>query len=278
MPLSLVIGVAANDPTSVAVANTAADQLRNVGIAASVLGAGSRGALRRRADATTGSTRSSAGIRPAATSRRRWRRGTAARRWRPRRCRRPPPARPRRRRRRRPAPGSAAADAAPRRRHRPRRARRRNPDELVQAPSNITGICDRSIQPKIDAALDGTENIGEVINAVEPRLWNMSTVLPILQDTTIVAAGPERAERQPVGRGAGRHRRRRRQVGQGTAVDPTWGSAPCRAERGRLPWRLCDSVISFRRRRCWRRYRRSFRTSRRDRVRSAPWWSSRQHL
>ncbi|EUA50357.1 putative monoacyl phosphatidylinositol tetramannoside-binding LpqW domain protein [Mycobacterium xenopi 3993] len=29
-----------------------------------------------------------------------------------------------------------------------------------------------------------------MINAVEPRLWNMATVLPILQDTTIVAAGP----------------------------------------------------------------------------------------
>ena len=29
-----------------------------------------------------------------------------------------------------------------------------------------------------------------MIDAVEPRLWNMSTVLPILQDTTIVAAGP----------------------------------------------------------------------------------------
>ncbi|WP_231108061.1 ABC transporter family substrate-binding protein, partial [Mycobacterium avium] len=35
--LSLAIGVAANDPTAVAVANTAADQLRNVGIAATVL-------------------------------------------------------------------------------------------------------------------------------------------------------------------------------------------------------------------------------------------------
>jgi hypothetical protein len=64
------------------------------------------------------------------------------------------------------------------------------PDELVQAPSNITGICDRSIQPKIDAALDGSEPIDAVITAVEPRLWNLSTVLPILQDTTIVAAGP----------------------------------------------------------------------------------------
>ena len=36
VPLSLVIGAAANDPTSLAVANTAADQLRNVGIAASI--------------------------------------------------------------------------------------------------------------------------------------------------------------------------------------------------------------------------------------------------
>ena len=57
---------------------------------------------------------------------------------------------------------------------------------LVQAPSNITGICDRSIQSNIDAALDGTKDINDVITAVEPRLWNMSTVLPILQDTTIV--------------------------------------------------------------------------------------------
>ena len=63
-------------------------------------------------------------------------------------------------------------------------------DELVQAPSNVTGICDRSIQPKIEAAMDGSEAIGDVLVAVEPRLWNMSTVLPILQDTTIVAAGP----------------------------------------------------------------------------------------
>ncbi|HET7666238.1 MAG TPA: ABC transporter family substrate-binding protein, partial [Mycobacterium sp.] len=36
VPLTLVLGVAANDPTAVAVANTAADQLRNVGITASV--------------------------------------------------------------------------------------------------------------------------------------------------------------------------------------------------------------------------------------------------
>mgnify|MGYP001092774106 CR=1 FL=1 len=62
--------------------------------------------------------------------------------------------------------------------------------ELVTVPSNLTGVCDRSIQPRIEAALAGTEEIAKVIDAVEPRLWNLSTVLPILQDTTIVAAGP----------------------------------------------------------------------------------------
>jgi hypothetical protein len=64
------------------------------------------------------------------------------------------------------------------------------PGALVQAPSNITGICDPSIQSNIDAALNGTKDINTVINAVEPRLWNMAAVLPIMQDTTIVAAGP----------------------------------------------------------------------------------------
>ncbi len=60
----------------------------------------------------------------------------------------------------------------------------------VRAPSNLTGICDRGIQPLIDGALDGSRDISAVISAVEPRLWAMATVLPIMQDTTIVAAAP----------------------------------------------------------------------------------------
>ena len=189
VPLTLVLGVAANDPTAVAVANTAADQLRNVGIAASVsaldpvalygdaltnnrvdavvgwhqAGGDLATALASRygcpaLEATAVSTDDTrddvVAVPPSPTSSRRCRRG-----------------------RRRPATPTTPGPAP-------------ESGQLVQAPSNITGICDRSIQPKIDAALDGTENIGEVINAVEPRLWNMSTVLPILQDTTIVAAGP----------------------------------------------------------------------------------------
>jgi ABC-type transport system substrate-binding protein len=184
--LSLIIGVATNDPTSVAVANTAADQLRNAGIAATVLALDPvvlyRDALvNNRVDAIVGwrqaggnlatqlasryscpaleATAVSTAAAPAAS---------------------PDPAIPART-----TPGTvstAPTSAAP--------ARAQEPGALVQAPSNITGICDHSIQSNIDAALNGTKNINDVINAVEPRLWNMSTVMPILQDTTIVAAGP----------------------------------------------------------------------------------------
>jgi ABC-type transport system substrate-binding protein len=190
-PLTLVLGVAANDGTSVAVANTAADQLRSVGITASVLALDppvlyGEALDANRFDAIVGwhqaggdlatalasrygcpaleatavpTTTTDAGTPSATTSSPRS--TTSA----------PPTSAP---------PPTTVTSPLP----------APESGQLVQAPSNLTGICDRSIQPKIDAALDGSENIGEVLNAVEPRLWNMSTVLPILQDTTIVASGP----------------------------------------------------------------------------------------
>ncbi|WP_406817794.1 ABC transporter family substrate-binding protein [Mycobacterium sp. M23085] len=187
--LSLVIGVAANDPTAVAVANTAADRLRNVGIAATVLAldpvtlyhdalndnrvdaivgwhqAGGNLATRlasrygcRALESTQVPISNAAAPAPSTTA------GAA------------------------PSTGRATASTTPT--TTPPPSRPADPNALVQAPSNLTGICDRSIQSNIDAALNGTKNINDVITAVEPRLWNMSTVLPILQDTTIVAAGP----------------------------------------------------------------------------------------
>jgi ABC-type transport system substrate-binding protein len=191
-PLTLVLGVAANDATSVAVANTAADQLRSVGITASVLaldppvlygdaldsnrvdaivgwhqaGGDLATVLASRygcpaLEATAVPTASGAGTpSPTTTSTTPPPRSTSAV---------PPP----------PPPTTVTSPTPP-----------PESGQLVQAPSNLTGICDRSIQQKIDAALDGSEDIGEVLTAVEPRLWNMSTVLPILQDTTIVASGP----------------------------------------------------------------------------------------
>ena len=191
VPLTLVLGVAVNDPTSVAVANTAADQLRNVGIEASVLALDPTAlygdaVTQNRVDAIVGWHQAGGDLATALASRYGCRAleatavstttavgssttSTPS----------PTPSTPK------PPTTTATTTATP-----TTRSPAPESDQLVQAPSNLTGICDRSIQPKIDAALRGTENIGEVIDAVEPRLWNMSTVLPILQDTTIVAAGP----------------------------------------------------------------------------------------
>ncbi len=191
VPLTLVLGVAANDPTAVAVANTAADQLRNVGIAASVAALDpvalyGDALINNKVDAVVGWHQAGGDLATALASRYGCPalEATAVSTTTPGATPSPSPASP--------TPTSSASVPP-----RPTTTATPTPPspapesgQLVQAPSNITGICDRSIQPKIDAALDGTEDIGEVINAVEPRLWNMSTVLPILQDTTIVAAGP----------------------------------------------------------------------------------------
>jgi ABC-type transport system substrate-binding protein len=194
VPLSLVLGVAVNDPAAVAVANTAADQLRNVGIAASVSALDpvvlySDALVNNKVDAVVGWHQAGGDLATALAARY----GcpaleatavsttTAATTSSP-----PPTTTSSPTTTRTPTtirtPTTTATPTTP--------SPAPESGQLVQAPSNITGICDHSIQPKIDAALAGTEDIGEVINAVEPRLWNMSTVLPILQDTTIVAAGP----------------------------------------------------------------------------------------
>jgi ABC-type transport system substrate-binding protein len=211
--LSLVLGVAANDPTAVAVANTAADQLRNVGIAASVLtldppalygealtqnrvdavvgwhqaGGDLATALASRygcpsleatavSTTATGSPASPAPTTSARTSAPPTSSASSA----------PPTSSASS------APPTSSASSAPPTSTpvTPTTTATPEPGALVQAPSNISGTCDRSIQPRIDAALAGTEEIGKVVDAVEPKLWAMSTTLPIMQDTTIVAAGP----------------------------------------------------------------------------------------
>ncbi|MGB3332241.1 MAG: ABC transporter family substrate-binding protein [Mycobacterium sp.] len=183
--LSLVIGVAANDPTSLAVANTAADQLRNVGIAATVLALDPvklyREALvTQQVDAIVGWQQAGGDLATLLASR--YGCGALAPTTVPT-SGSPVPAPSTT-----PAPQSPApAPAKPTSKVPPRSS---SPGALVQAPSNITGVCDHAIQAEIDAALEGSKSIGDVIASVEPRLWNMATVLPILQDTTIVAVGP----------------------------------------------------------------------------------------
>lgn len=190
VPLTLVLGVAANDPTSVAVANTAADQLRNVGIEASVLALDpvtlyGEALAENRVDAVVGWHQAGGDLATALASRY----GCPALEATPVATAPPAPGPPQ------PSPTTSRTSptttrAAPTATPTTTPSPAPESGALVQAPSNITGVCDRSIQPKIDAALDGSEPIAEVIDAVEPRLWNMWTVLPILQDTTIVAAGP----------------------------------------------------------------------------------------
>lgn len=194
--LTVVLGVAANDPTSIAVANTAADQLRNVGIAASVSALDpvilySEAMVNNSVDAVVGWHAAGGDLATALASRY----GCPALEATPVSTVSPAPSvtvtttPPKTSSTVTSAPPAPTASATP-------TSGAADPQppggagELVQAPSNLTGICDRSIQPRIDAALRGTEEIGDVIEAVEPKLWNLSTVLPILQDTTIVAAGP----------------------------------------------------------------------------------------
>ena len=183
-----MIGVASNDPAAVAVASTAADQLRNVGIAATVSALDpvvlyGDALANNRVDAIVGWHRAGGDLATALASRY----GCPALEATPvstyprRNRHRPPPV---------PAPAPTRADDPHHAGHlgaagAPLRSRCAGTGAV-----NITGVCDRSVQPKIDAALDGSKNIDEVINAVEPRLWSMATVLPILQDNTIVAAGP----------------------------------------------------------------------------------------
>ncbi|BBX62948.1 monoacyl phosphatidylinositol tetramannoside-binding protein LpqW [Mycobacterium saskatchewanense] len=187
--LSLVIGVAANDSTSVAVANTVADQLRNVGIAATVLALDPvtlyHDALTdNQVDAIVGWHQAGGNLATLLASRY----GCPALQTTQVPTSNMASASPSASRPASPSGSGGPATTPPTPTQTP--SRPPEPGALVQAPSNLTGICDRSIQSNIDAALNGSKSINDVITAVEPRIWNMSTVLPILQDTTIVAAGP----------------------------------------------------------------------------------------
>jgi ABC-type transport system substrate-binding protein len=207
VPLTLVLGVAANDPAAVAVANTAADQLRNVGISASVLALDppvlfGDALATNRVDALLGwhhaggdlatalESRygcpalqpSPVGTGPAATPV-----SSAAPAPTPSGDPRPSSAAPKTTA---PVPKTATPSPASPTPASPSPPTPPPPGAVAQPPSNLTGICDATVQARIDAALAGTVDIAGVISAVEPRLWDMATVLPIMQDTTIVAAGP----------------------------------------------------------------------------------------
>ncbi|NMM83464.1 monoacyl phosphatidylinositol tetramannoside-binding protein [Rhodococcus sp. SRB_17] len=163
-PLTLVVGAPENDDIAIAVANTAADELREAGIAVTVKSVPAEelygkelttgrvdmvvGWVRAGADpATSLASRFSCPLVPIAVA-------SAT-----------------------PAPTPVAPT--------PTTAREFN----SEAPSNISGLCDPSLQPRIDEALSGIGDFGALIADAEPKLWDLAAVLPIVQDRTLVAAG-----------------------------------------------------------------------------------------
>jgi len=52
---------------------------------------------------------------------------------------------------------------------------------------NVSGICDAALQPQIDAALTGNTDAGAAVAALESRLWGLNAVLPLYQDSTLLA-------------------------------------------------------------------------------------------
>lgn len=161
-PLAIRIGAPENDDTAIAVANTVADQLHGSGIAATVRALAPEelfGAnlVDSDIDAIVGWVR--AGSDPATALASRFG------------C---PPALEQ-------SSGGPTADVSP--------SPAANASPGNRAPSNLSGVCDPTLQPAIDAALRGTTDVGQVLAQAEPKLWQLSTVLPILQDSSIVAAG-----------------------------------------------------------------------------------------
>ncbi|WP_238815558.1 ABC transporter family substrate-binding protein [Nocardia brasiliensis] len=152
--LTIRIGAVEGDLTAIAVANTAADQLRSAGIDATVRGISAdelygRELVEGTTDAIVGWE--SAGGDPATVLASRYG------------C--PPPEIT--------EGGTTAPATAPERR----------------APANLSGVCDPSLQVPIDEALRGMDP-GRVLAEAEPKLWELATVLPIVQDNVVAAAGP----------------------------------------------------------------------------------------
>ncbi|MFR9751024.1 ABC transporter family substrate-binding protein [Nocardia sp. 004] len=153
-PLTVRIGAVNRDATALAVAHTAADQLRSAGIDATVRSLDAEELYGEKliegtVDAIVGWE--VAGSDPATVLASRYG------------C--PPPAEA--------ATGAVQAMT----------------EAAQRAPSNLSGVCDPALQPAIDAALRGID-VDSVLADIEPQLWSMATVLPIVQDNVVAAAGP----------------------------------------------------------------------------------------
>lgn len=165
-PLELTLGAPENDDIAIAVANTAADELRDAGIAATVKSLPAEELYGK--ELTTGSVDMvvgwiRAGVDPATSLASRFS------------C----PLTPTVPVTTTETPESTSTAPTP--------TTARESDS--EAPSNISGLCDPSLQPRIDEALSGIGDFGALIADAEPKLWDLAAVLPIVQDRTLAALG-----------------------------------------------------------------------------------------
>ncbi|WP_303621371.1 ABC transporter family substrate-binding protein [Rhodococcus wratislaviensis] len=161
VPLTLVIGTPEGDDTASAVANTAADQLRGAGVDATVTSLPAEelyGESLSKGDigAVVGWSRAGSDPATALASRHS--------------C---PP-----------------AVVAATQQNTETTGPERDAVSEAEAPSNLSGVCDPTLQPSIDAALRGVGDVPQALADADRRLWDLAAVLPIMQDRTLVAAGP----------------------------------------------------------------------------------------
>ncbi|WP_374116482.1 ABC transporter family substrate-binding protein [Hoyosella sp. YIM 151337] len=171
--LTVVLGVPAGDEAARAVANTAADQLRQNGVRPRVT---EMAPARLYGDALTGGEVDAvvgwvqAGYDPATVLASRWA------------C--PPvdvPAEPGR--------GAEPDDptAEDSNSDQPDEGRARVRD-VVRAPSNLSGACEPALSDTVAAVLTGRQDLHGVLPSIESQLWQLGAVVPILQDATLLAA------------------------------------------------------------------------------------------
>ncbi|OZC97635.1 monoacyl phosphatidylinositol tetramannoside-binding protein [Rhodococcus sp. 06-235-1A] len=62
--------------------------------------------------------------------------------------------------------------------------------DRVEIPRNLSGLCVPELQPTIDRALASGLDPSTATDDVEPKLWALASTLPIMQDSSVVAAVP----------------------------------------------------------------------------------------
>jgi ABC-type transport system substrate-binding protein len=64
-------------------------------------------------------------------------------------------------------------------------------DGSAPVPANLSGFCDQTLQPTIDAALSGRMLLSEALGKIEPALWQQAIALPLFQVADFLVVLPE---------------------------------------------------------------------------------------